>query len=592
MPEAPASPTPASPRRRRNLWLWILVVLVVLVIGGAFSARPAYRVFKNIRAGQLADQAEEFARQQKWREAYDKAQGALQLSPHNTRCQRLVATLLTQFGSEGAMPYWERLLAGPDARLSDHEEALQVAIRMGRGDLADRHAGVLVTNPATSARGLILLSDLARLRQDATNATAFAFAAHRREPNNPTNTVVLGSLLFSSANARQRVEGKEMLLGIARTNGPLQLRALQILASRTDATRLEREELLDLLGTLPERDLATELLRRDIQVQLDPLGKVRIAEDTVATFGKGNPDEIAAIGTWLIRQGLPERVFTLIQPEEAYQSDALFRVRYEALANAERWEEAYRFLLDPKARGEPITVEMLRLRAAEKLGRAEDVRQHWDRLLRIAGTDARSLRLLAEAAERGNSPATAVAAYRALTAIPYEAEYAWRNVIRLLDAQGDTWNARDAARRLQRLVREDQSLAMQITYYDLLLAEDVDRSLERAQQLVRQDPTNYLNRIVLALGELRNNDPAAAREAVAGITLDWNRIPPGARAVLVATLGANQQNDAAARLLIRLPLKLLKPEERDLIRPYVDLPVPPDARLLEPLTNTNAPPGG
>lgn len=588
MPSAPTSPPAASPRRRRNLWLWILAVLVVLVIAGAFSARPLYRVFKNIRAEQFADQAEEFARQQKWREAYEKAQGALQLSPNNTRCQRLVATLLTQFGSEGAMLYWERLLAGPDARLSDHEEALQVAIRMGRGDLADRHAGVLATNPATSARGLILLSDLARIRQDATNALAFAFAAQRSEPNNPTNTVVLGSLLLSSSNARHRVEGKEMLLGIARTNGPLQLRALQILAARTDATRVEREELLGLLGSLPERDLATELLRREIQVQLDPLGKARIVDDTVATFGKGKPDDVAAVGAWLIHQGLPDRALALILPEEAYQDDALFRVRYEALAGGGRWDEAYRFLLDPKARGEPMTIEMLRLRAAEKLGRAEDVRQHWDRLLRMAGTDARSLRILAEMAERGNSPATAVAAYRALTAIPYEAEYAWRNVIRLLDAQGDTWNARDATRRLQRLVKDDPSLAMQVVYYDLLLSEEIEASRARAQQLVRDNPGNPLSRIVLALAELRNNDPAAAREALERVTVDWNRTPPGAGAVLVAVLGANQQNEAAARLLARLPIKALKPEERELIRPYADLPLPPDARLLQALTNSPA----
>ncbi len=511
MPETPApqasggsrrsrgSRVAATPRRRRNIWLKILIVLVVLVIAGTFSARPAYRVFKNIRAEQFADQAEEFVRQQKWREAYDKAQGALQLSPNNVRCQRLVATLLTQFGSEGAMPYWECFLAGPDARLSDHEEALQVAIRMGRGDLADRHATVLLTNAATSARGLLLLSELARLRQDATNAILLAQAAYRLEPQNPTNIVAVGSLLLSSTGARFRVEGKEMLRELAITNGPFQLRAIQLLAARADATRNEREELLTLLDELPVRGLATELLRREIQAQLDPLSKTRIADETVAAYGKGKPEEVAAVGTWLIRQGLPDRVLMLVLPDEAYQSDALFRVRYEALVAADRWDEAYRFLLDPRARGELMPLEMLRLRAAEKLGRTEDVKQHWDRLLRIAGTDARSLRLLAEAAERGGSPATAVAAYRALTGIPYEAENAWRNVIRLLDAQGDTWNARDATRRLLRLVRDDQVLAMQITYYDLLLAEDVQRGLEHARQMFRQDPTNSLHRVALAL---------------------------------------------------------------------------------------------
>lgn len=593
MPDDISPPTPAAvppPRRRRNLWLWLLVTLVVLVVAGAFSARPAYRLFKNWRAEQFANQAEEFARQQKWREAYDKAQGAVQLSPNNPRCQRLVATLLNQFGSEGAMWYWEQLLSGPDAQLSDREEALQAAIRMGRGDLSDRHAAVLVTNAATSPRGLLLLSELARLRNDATNAILFARVAHRREPDNPTNTIALGGLLLSSSSAKLQIEGKELLRALAHATGPLQLRAIQLLAARPDASRLDREECLELLGSLPGRDLATELLRRDIQVQLDPLRKLQVAEDTVEKYGKGKPEEVAAVAAWLIRHGLHARALDLVQPEEAYQNDAVFRIRYEALAGAERWEDAYRYLLDPKARGDEMPLELLRLRAAEKLGRAEDVQLHWQRLLKIAGSDARQLRILAETAERGKSLDTAVAAYRALTGIPYEEENAWRNIVRVLDAQGDTWNARDAARKLQRLKKDDQPLAMQITYYDLLLGEDVERALQRAQAFVKESPTNVLNRVVLALGELRNNNPAGAREAISGITVDWTRIPPGARAILVATLGANQQNDAAARLLARLPLKILKPEERDLIRPYVDLPVPPDARLLD--AATNAPSGG
>lgn len=586
-----ASPAAAPPRRRRNLWLWLLAVLVVLVVGGAASARPVYRLFKNWRAEQFANQAEEFARQQKWREAYDKAQGAVQLSPNNPRAQRLVATLLNQFGSEAAMWYWDQLLAGPDARLSDREEALQAAIRMGRGDLADRHASFLVTNSATSTRGLLLLSELARLRNDATNAILLARAAHRKEPDNPTNIVTYGSLLLSASDAKMRVEGKELIRALAGASGPFQLRAIQLLAARPDANRLDREDCLQLLDGLAERDLATELLRRDIQVQLDPLRKLQIAEDTVQKYGRGKPEEVAAVGAWLIRQGLPARALELIQPEEAYQNDALFRVRYEALLASEQYEDAYRFLLDPKARGEEMPLELLRLRTAEKLNRTEDVKQHWQRLLKIAGSDARSLRILAEAAERGNSLDTAIAAYRALTAIPYEEENAWRNIIRLLDAQGDTWNARDAARRLLRLKKDDEALDMQLTYYDLLLAEDVERSLQKAQALVQASPTNFLNRVVLALGELRNNNPVGAREAISGVTVDWSRIPPGARAVLVATLGANQQNDAAARLLVRLPLKVLKPEERELIRPYVDLPVPPDSRLLE-AASTNAPSGG
>jgi Sec-independent protein translocase protein TatA len=600
MADTTTSASPA-PSRSHRFPLWIillggglLVMLILVILEGPLKipvvARPAYRAFKDWRAEQFAGQAEEFIRQQKWQEAFAKAQSANQLAPKNVRAQRLMATLLSQFGVESGVLYWDQVLESGGATPQDAEEALQLALRMNRRDLAAKYVETLQARPPVAPRGLLLLSQYSALIGDATNAVRHARAAVELEPGNPTNTFALGSLLLNASLERYRREGVALLLGLGRTNNPLQLRAIQQLAVRTDPTRDDREQCLELLAALPERDLDTELLKREFEIQLDPTRRLQLAEETIEKYGKGKLEEVGMVATWLLRQGFYARVLDLVQPEEALQNDALFRARYEALAGLERWEDAYRWLLDDKARGETFQLEMARLRAAQKLARDEAVRDHWGRLLKTAGQDARLLRLVAELAEREKNREVAVEAYKTLSGVTFDQSHAYRNLVRLLDADGDTWNAREFARKLQTLEKEDQNIAMQITYYDLLLGEDTDRSLARAQALVNASPTNFLSRIVLALAHLRNNDPAAAKQAVSGATVDWARIPPGAQAVIVATLGANQQDEAAARLLQRLPLNILKVEERELIKPYLDLPPPPNPELLRALPQ-ETPPG-
>jgi hypothetical protein len=586
-PTSNPAPAPEAPRSARfPLWilllgLFLLVMLALVILEGVFKvpvvARPAYGVFKNWRSEQFAGQAEELIRQQKWQEAFAKAQSANQLAPKNLRAQRLMATLLSQFGIESGVLYWDQVLASPGAAPKDREEALQLALRMNRRDLAAKYVEGL--RPAPSPRGLLLLSQYSALTGDATNALAFARQAMEQEPGNPTNTLAYGALLLNASIERYRREGVQILLGLGRTNNPLQLRAIQQLAARPDPTREDREECLGLLAALPERDLDTELLKREFEIQLDPTRRLQLAEDTIEKYGKGKLEEVAMVATWLLRQGLYARALDLVQPEEALQNDALFRARYEALAGLDRWEDAYRWLLNDKARGDTLQLEMTRLRAAQKLQREEAVRDHWGRLIKGAGEDSRQLRAVAELAEREKNPEVAIEAYKKLTAVTFDQAHAYRNLVRLLDTAGDTWNAREFARKLQLLEKDDVNIAMQILYYDLLLGEESDRALPRAQAIVDASPTNFLGRIVLALAQLKSNDPAAAKQAISGATVDWARIPPGAQAVIIATLGANQQNDSAARLIQRLPLRLLKPEERELVKPYLDLPVPPNENL-------------
>ncbi|HEY6167972.1 MAG TPA: hypothetical protein VI454_08035, partial [Verrucomicrobiae bacterium] len=85
--------------------VWICVALV-LVVGGGFSARPAYRQIKKWRAQRLAAEGEALRAANSWEPALRKAQQALQLSSAETSSLRLMSRVLAHFGHEQTLPYW------------------------------------------------------------------------------------------------------------------------------------------------------------------------------------------------------------------------------------------------------------------------------------------------------------------------------------------------------------------------------------------------------------------------------------------------------------------------------------------------------
>src|SRR5690606_29992765 len=110
------------------------------------------------------------------------------------------------------------------------------------------------------------------------------------------------------------------------------------------------------------------------------------------------------------------------------------------------------------------------------------VEMHLRNLLDLARRHPRHLRAVAEYARRNGKLEIANEANQMLINNPREAIPAFQSLLRTADLQGETWVARDYARKLYSL-KKDDGIRLQIAYYDLLLEENIGEAFATAREL-------------------------------------------------------------------------------------------------------------
>jgi hypothetical protein len=552
--------------------LWIVLgVLVGLGVVGALSARPVWRAIKAKRAQGFAREATELIQQEKWAPAFEKTRSALQLAPTHPDILRLAAHLYARAGLETAFPYFETLLNHSQANRGDKEEYTALALATGHNDIASTQIRALLADPKPSARTYLLASQFYGGLRNLSNAVHFARQAVRTEPNNPTNTLTLGRILLSSKLPADQEEARNNLLPLARTPGPFQSPAMATILATPDAPRSDREEILALLNAKPNRTLTEELLRQEANVSLDPSRRSSIADELIQSHGRASIESTASVAAWLNRQQLYSRTLELVLPDIAENNPALVQLRYDALIGLEDYRGAYDFIVRGSNPTNPLQIEFLRCTTAQRLKDQEAVDRHFKNLLTIAARDPRMLRSVADFALRNGRKDIANDAAQQLVRSPRDAVAAYGTLLKIADSQGETWAARDYARKLRDLRGKsvDESLNLQIAYYNLLLDENIDEAFSELQKLQQSAPDDFTRRAVLGLAHLRKQQPREAVALIDNQLVTWTKLPAGIRAVSLAILGANNREKACAKLISRVPIARLKPEERALIRPYI-----------------------
>lgn len=565
----------STPRPARLPWGWILLALVVAGgVAAFFGARPAWRKVKAIRAMRFVAEAKAAFDKENWTVGFERTRAALQLSPINPDVLRHAAYAFSRVGSESGFIYFDALFTHAKATVADREEYANLALRVGNLELARQVTDELLESPNPTARTLVLGSQMAYTRRDLTSALRLAREASRLEPANPTNRFAVASMLAFSRRPADRQEGREILWPFARTNGPLQARALTALLTGTEAPRTDREEVEKILTALPKRTLEQDFLLADARVSLDPSRRSKIADELIELHGRGPTEEIVQTARWLNRHQVYHRTRDILLPDAARKDITLFRLRHEALMGLDSAREAYDFIMEDNAPGDPLQVEFLRCATALKLKNQAAIDSHYRTLVKLAQKSTRSLRAVAEFAFRNGNRTISNEIFQLLMRNPRDAATALRGLVRNADALGETWAARDYARKLASLRKDEDPVRLQIAYYDLLLKENLEKAHAEALALHQAKPEDINRRIVLALSHLRRNEPAKANALLEGQVVTWARMLPGMRAVVAATLGAGGKINAAASAIRRLPISSLKPEERELIRPYMSgLPV-------------------
>lgn len=567
----------------KGLLLAIALSIAALLAAAAFGGRSTWTRIKAWRASQFLAEGQRHFEAGHPDLASESAQAALQLKPADPDIIRLNARLLSRVGNEGGLILWLRLLETKDATQDDRASFVEAALALERVDLVTPHiAEFLATTPATprsSRIAALYCTQSGRLH----DAIRHARIAAQNPGFDSTNTVLLAGLLASQGRPETRAEARQLLWVIARTNNPFRLDALLQLIGPTLGERADREQVVSLLASQTNRTAQEEALVTEARMFLDPSQTALLVSNLVAHVPRDDPDQLRIVVDTLDRTGRYNEVLRLTGAGRSLLNRRLFEARLNALLATGQLEEAYRHTLEKHAPLPPFDLELARVRAADRIGDVRRRETHLRELLHAAGTHPGRLRTVAELAETAAAPAVASDAWRLLAGQPAEATNGLRRLQRLADRKGDTWTARDYARRALRLAPDDPDLRLDVAHYSLLLGEDYDRALREAERQLPSRTNDFRGRAVLALAYLRLGAGDRARAVLDRAVLDESNRQPSTLAILAAVFGGNGLTGRAEEIARQLPLAELRPEERELIRPWA-IPTAIDGTLPAPQT--------
>ena len=557
---------------RRPLFLVPLVLVAICLVGGALGARPAWRAIKQRRANTHLVQGERLFEEGKFAKAIDQGRLALQLVPGSPRALRLMAESLSKLGARSGLDYWQQLLASPEGTVADREAYADLALGEGLLTVASNEIARLNASPSPTPRSRLLGIRFQLQRNDTNAALALARDLLRIDAANPTNGLAVATLLHTRPDWESREEARDIFWRVATNSPAYRLDAWEYLVRGPAGRREDRERIATELAGLSALGTRERILLAETRMILDPSTSRATATEALDAMEPRSDVERLGIVLWLHRFQLYELSIPILAPNHVRQKPALFRARIDALVATGRMQTAYRELLDDNATLDPFESETLRYRAATALKDDPGAQRHRDQLLRAAGRDPGRIRRVAEFAERNKLNELAIEAWKRLAEDRFESRRALHALAALADQAGDTWAARDAIRRGLKQDPKDSRLLLRAAHYDLLLGEDPARVLKTIEPLADDATLGAEARFIIALAHLRAGDHERALRSIQGTVYPGGPMPNTFRVIVAAVAGANGDSNRAAEISRSLPIAQLRPEERELVRPYLVMP--------------------
>ena len=564
MNEFQESPSPPSAALKR--WLVLGTIAVLVLVAAGFSARPAYRKFKQWRSGQLAASAVRLLEANKPAEAREKAHAALLLASRNAVALRAMAQALTLETNAAALQFWAQLLQSGQATGDDRRIFVEQSLRVGAVEAAGREVQKLLREAPEAPANLWLASQWFTLIQNRAQALEYASLAALREPTNRQYKLFVSSLQFDATEPSQRRSARSNVWSRAREPDTLGLDALMFLAQRRDLSSSEQTEIMDLLRRHPARTATHDLLVLTLQLKAEPQRRNEILSEAVARYLKADPELRVGFAVWLNQNGESDRTLQVLPLEEAIKRKDFFLPHVDALASLGRWMELRKLLETKESPLEPAYAEAFQARCDAELKNSELATLHWRAALKAAERNPEQLLWLGRYAEKCDEVELARKSVRALIACVGNPLPAFRELERLTERTGTSTEVRDVLEEMVRRWPNDPGIQNSLAYYNLLLGKELAGAYRVAEKLVTRAPESLPFRTTLALALYQQRDFQAALRAYDGLDYPWLQAPPNQRAVFASVLAANGRTGDARQLLAGLSDDALRPEERLLIK--------------------------
>jgi tetratricopeptide (TPR) repeat protein len=364
-------------------------------------------------------------------------------------------------------------------------------------------------------------------------------------------------------------------------------------------------ELAEKIDAHPLARAQQKLLAVDLRIREQKDKRDELIAQAVERWKNGEPEEMAALATWLNGKNEYQRVLDAIPREKAVLSHDLFLQHLDALGGLGRWTDI-RDLLDRDVFPlDPVVQKMYLARCNAQLGEKAASENNWQRALEAARGDPTKLLTLANYAEKNGAIETARAAYDEAAAEAPKLRAAHQGRLRLAQATNETKQIHDVLAEMLKVWPNDPAVQNDEAYTRLLLIggtasvpstpnkddtavvppaeENAERPTPKkddtavvppneiatieqlAAKLVEREPSSLPHRTLLALARLKLGKLSDAMDAYSNIKASRGALTPSALAVHAAVLASNGHADDAAAEIRDLDPKRLLPEEAALI---------------------------
>jgi tetratricopeptide (TPR) repeat protein len=555
---------PPPPLPFRFWWLWI-----ILVIALGFSARPAFRFVKHLRAQSFDKEAEQALSQGNFVLAREKAMLSLRLVPGDIRAFRVMARMGDAKKDPQALRIWELICSGSEATAQDRLAYAEAALRENQLKEAEQQITQLL-NDAPS-KEVYHLAGLLAYRQQKPNAAREWFQkALGLDPHYARAIMNLArtEMSFHSDRSIQK-QGIEKLIQLGDRNDEWALNSLQLLVEfgannptifPFDSTLAKKLTSHSGAG-VSERCLVADWEIRSAPQRADEL----VSQITSSTTGLSDDDK-KKIGIWLNQKKLFQTTLKVFPPSPDSEQDLLL-VQLDAMAALGQWQKIHEFLAQDISKMDPVLLALYRGRVSRELGNEKLFDIGWRKAIREASGNFQAMLYIADYAEKLGEFDKCAEVYENLLEAADQKLHFLLKLVRLYERTGRT---RDLLRTIQRIseVHTEPAVVNDAAYLGLLLNDAPKERFESAYLVYQSDPKKPAFVTTYALAQLRTGSPELALKAYDSIEAS-DLAAPGWKAVYAATLGANGKKKEAVKIAEGIEVALLKPEEKQLILEYL-----------------------
>ncbi|MFN0076437.1 MAG: tetratricopeptide repeat protein [Prosthecobacter sp.] len=580
-PSRPETVEQRAARSRQEQRTLILFVAAMLVFGiGCWLAFPHVTQFARQWLGRRhLPELRRHIKDENWQQAAAAMREAKRWVPNdpdvNRACLEFITTvsgdprttigLIRQLQEMGAATSDDLALLGKmHAKLGETAKAREIYAQLPLAAHQQPHS-------------LELQAELLKADGHYERATEVQREALKSSPVDAASLRQLAAIDTSSSDPSRRSAMRERLWQIARSDSPLLLTAIELLAMTKELTVPQAEELFQIIEASPLASARRETARfilLSARMRLSPQLRADIIDQEVVRWKNRPPAQTTPLVAWLAEEHENARLLRMVSAQAAALYTDLLPHYVNALRGEGKWQDL-NTLLTKGGIDSAYPAQKIRLWQVEAQfhlhADPSHARQTLARIFEEAGRgdDPATTLQAGNLAEQLNQWDLAEQCYQAIASKHSRTQPAMlAKVYQMADYQHDGPGMLKTCTRLLALQPESTVRLTQKLYLQLLLGIDLETAQQELLGISQPDDASHIDRLNLlrALAAYRQGQLDLVRTALPGVAKPAS-LAAGERAVYAALLKLTGGDAGTVfRLVERIPPPLLLPEEKTFLQ--------------------------